>query len=298
MLIGGVIGGIYNVASNWDKIDNFWDGFVYFNIGGLAGFSSAFLSNLGSFGLSFTKFGGAVGGAMIGGPTGFVSESMQSFLNSLYEGNSLGKAYKEGGEDGLRGLAWGTALGGLGWGIDAALQDRNFWTGAEMKDEILSQGQNLPGIGQRGKNNCVFAIGENVDNSLGGNLTQENLRSLPGLGGNPENDPISDVLFWDTYTSSIKGRKYFGETYSRSSVFDRVYNAMSQKNVRVAVTLNGSVGHEVAMSSIVNRTFTYINGSKSSKLLYYVFDPSNGGSIRRISKYAIKHAANIFYIYK
>src|SRR3989304_5005286 len=45
--MGGITGGIRNVAINWDNIDNFGEGFAYFNVGGLAGSTGAFLADMG-----------------------------------------------------------------------------------------------------------------------------------------------------------------------------------------------------------------------------------------------------------
>lgn len=93
-----------NVANNWDNIDNFGDGFAYFNVGGLAGSTGAVLSDLGvqapGVGMAagwmlntgnaiiqkanleeITEAGGL--GAISGGVSGFVTQGGSALFNEL-----------------------------------------------------------------------------------------------------------------------------------------------------------------------------------------------------------------------
>ncbi|MFQ8805318.1 MAG: RHS repeat domain-containing protein [Alistipes indistinctus] len=89
IIIGAVIGGISNVAVNWDKIGNFWQGFKFFGIGAVVGGAAGYagygasqwigsaLSNSMSLG------GGFVNGALIGAGSGAAAGFIGGAGNSM-----------------------------------------------------------------------------------------------------------------------------------------------------------------------------------------------------------------------
>ncbi len=139
-LIGAAIGGIVNVALNWNNIDNFGDGFAYFGIGAVAGAvavgigsgTGTLAAGSGSFGfnvpLGLTASGILPGGAA-GGAMGFTAGFIMGVGNSLVQGNRFGSSLTTGLKWGGIGAAAGFAVGAISGGIRAGLLGNNLWTG-------------------------------------------------------------------------------------------------------------------------------------------------------------------------
>jgi len=311
LIIGAAIGGIVNWATN--GADFSWQGLGYFGVGALAGalgagigagissalpiagqISGGFAAGFWGTSAATTATSSFVSGALIGGGSGLASGFTTGFGNALVDGRNFAQALGQGGIYGAIGLGSGALIGGIVGGIDAAIDGRRFWDGATIQKTTLAQ-QNIPIVGQEGTNNCLPATAEAVDKSLGGNLTQQDIRDLPTLGGDP-NTPLTDVDVWSAY-GKRSGRFVTGEI-PRPSV-NSPTNVLSnmQNGNRVAINLStGDVGHSVLMQRVVQQTVTKINGNVTQKLLYFVMNPANGGSITRISSRSIINAYNIFYI--
>ncbi|MDR1114931.1 MAG: hypothetical protein LBL33_02045 [Tannerella sp.] len=126
-------------------------------------------------------------------------------------------------------------------------------------------------------------------------MTQEDIRGLPGLGGDPMTSPLYDTDVWSAYANEA-GRIQFPDRFIESSL-ERIPRAM-QMGGRVAVNLNtGNTGHSVVMQSVVQKTITKVNGTVVQKLFYYAMNPGNGGSIIRITGRSIVRSYNVFYIF-
>jgi hypothetical protein len=144
LIIGAAIGGIMNWATHGFQFNA--KGLGYFGVGALAGalgagvgagISSAMAG--GSFGAGFVGSSAAmtatssfVSGATIGGGAGFSSGFTTGLGNGLLGGQNFGQALGQGFMDGF--IAGGTAslLGGIGGGLDAIGDKRNFWTGNDQ----------------------------------------------------------------------------------------------------------------------------------------------------------------------
>ena len=235
-------------------------------------------------------------GALIGGGVGFSGGFVSGFGNTLVDGGSIGNAFKSGGIDAFLGGLSGTVVGGVVGGIDAVRDGHRFWDGATVTRTTLVD-QNVPIVGQVGEMNCLPASAEAVDRSFGGNLTQQDIRNLPNLGGDPNLDWLHDDTVWREY-SEWSGLQYGGERTITSVTPLRITEKM-QNGYRVAINLNNSeIGHSVVMDRVVMKTITKISGKTSLRYLYYVMDPSSGGYIRRISPSDIVRAKNVFYIWR
>jgi len=307
LIIGAAIGGTINWATHGCKFNA--KGLGYFGVGALAGalgagigagISSAMATG-GTFSAGFWGTAAAktaatsfLSGAAIGGGAGFSAGFTTGFGNGLLGDQNFGQALGSGARDGLIGGVSGGLIGGIAGGIDAAIDGRRFFDGATVQDYVVIQ-QNIPVVGQVGDNNCLPASVEAVDRSLGGNMTQEQVRNLPGLGGDPNTVSLTDVDVWKQYASA-SGHTWSGEVGKPTS-WARIIGDMSNGG-RVAINLNtGNVGHSVVMQSVVQRTITKVSGNVVQKFLYYVMNPGNGGSIARISASSISKAYNIFYIF-
>jgi RHS repeat-associated protein len=142
LIIGALIGGIVNWIANGAEFS--WKGLGYFGVGAAAGalgagvgagvgsalagtgFGAGFVgaSTVGTIGSGF--FSGLTIGAAGGASGGFAS----GFGNALVGGDSFGSALNAGLKNGALGAIGGGVVGGLVGGVDAALDGRNFWSGA------------------------------------------------------------------------------------------------------------------------------------------------------------------------
>ncbi len=104
-IVGGVAGGAINVAQNWDNIDNFGEGFAYFNVGGLAGSGAAVLADNG------------VGGPGIGMFYNWITNTGNGFI----EGNSTDEIITSGTQGAIWGGISGFAMEGLAAGINGLM---------------------------------------------------------------------------------------------------------------------------------------------------------------------------------
>ena len=305
LIIGAVIGGVVNWATHGCKFT--WKGLGYFGVGAAAGALGAGvgagISSViagGSFGAGFVGSSAAmtastsfISGAAIGAGAGASSGFTTGFGNALLDGKNFGQALGQGGIYGLIGGASGAVIGGLWGGIDAVIDGRRFWDGATVQRTVLAE-QNIPIVGQVGDNNCLPANVEAVDRSFGGNMTQQDIRNLPGLGGDPNTVQLYDTNTWSAY-SDASGHQVLGDLNKTTSL-PRVLSNMQSGN-RVSINLNTSNGgHSVVMQSVVQKTVTKVNGTITQKLLYYVMNPANGGGITRIGGNSIINSYNIFYI--
>ena len=120
--------------------------------------------------------------------------------NGLLEGKSFNNSVLNGLIYGGIGGLTGGAIGGISGGISAASHGRRFWDGASVQRTTLVE-HNIPVVGQRGRLNCAPATGEAIDASFGGSMSQEQIRALPSLGGDPDAVPLGDITFWDAYAT-------------------------------------------------------------------------------------------------
>jgi RHS repeat-associated protein len=142
ILIGAVIGGVANWVVNGAQFNA--KGLAYFGVGAVAGALTAMgaggvssaLANgsfaAGALGTSAAAVAGSgfVSGAIVGAAGGLVGGFSTGFGNSLVDGKGIGDCFKNGIRDGGIGAITGGVVGGVVGGIDAAMDGRNFWSGA------------------------------------------------------------------------------------------------------------------------------------------------------------------------
>ncbi len=289
LIIGATIGGTLNWAFNGFKFNA--KGLGYFGVGALAGALGAGIgagissmlpvvgTTSGGFSAGFlgtsaatTATSSFVSGALIGGGAGLASGFTTGFGNDLLQGGSFGHALGQGGIYGAIGLGSGTLIGGITGGISAVRDGRQFWDGSTVTKDFAVD-VNVVSVRQMGDNNCLPASGESINKSLGGDITQGDLRGW--VGGNPNLDPLSDVGFWnDTYATnaghSVQGYSQMGAKHIVPTLND---------GGRVAVTIpgSGSVNHSVVVKSVYLQTTVKISGTATRTVMYRVMDPATGG---------------------
>ncbi len=191
LVVGGIFGGIANLAANHDNVHNFWQGLGYFSIGGLAGSAGAgigsgvnsmFLAG-GSFGAGFlgtSTAGVATGfwaGAVSAGASGFAGGFAGGFGNGLMQKQNFGDAIWSGTKAGIIAGTSGFVIGGLTGGIDAAIKGKTFWKGRSYEDYVYAKANNLMRTSYQayGTTDCGLISGEMIDHALGGNRTMLDL---------------------------------------------------------------------------------------------------------------------------
>ena len=312
LIFSALYGAVMNWISNLGNLNSKGDGWKFFGVGLLSGAISAGIGRGISSAIAGASFGagfwgkatakmasssflsGAAIGAGIGVSAGFIS----GFGNALIRNKSFGQALGQGGLDGLIVGAISAVSVGIAGGMDAALDGRRFWDGATVDKSTLVS-QDIPIVGQRGDMNCGPASAEAIDRSLGGNMTQEQIRALPKLGGDPNTTPLGDKTLWEVFANE-RGYHEFQERVTDPTRKLSNLSTRMQNGQRVAISLNtgGNVGHSVVMKSITQKTVTKLNGSFVQRNIYKVMNPANGGRYMRISPKSITNAENIFFIHK
>ena len=144
--IGAIINSFTQIVAG--NVNNVGDFFVAAGIGALSGavglavgsgvnaaiaggsFASGFV---GTATVSSTGF---IAGAGTGAASGFASGFITGTGNSLLAGNSFGQSLQNGWTEGVIGLGTGGLIGGIGGGIDAISNYRDFWTGNAKQYDI------------------------------------------------------------------------------------------------------------------------------------------------------------------
>lgn len=183
LIIGALVGGVINWVAhgahfNAKGLGYFASGAVAGSLG--AGIGSGMSSVLGggSFGAGFlgTSTAQAVGsgfmsGAVVGAAGGAAGGFALNFGNTLVDGGSFGSAFKSGLTGGAIGALSGGVLGGLAGGIDAALDGRDFWTGAGESEDYLSLYSN-------GSNSSQYSSTEEMRADYNSNIGTRDQMSL------------------------------------------------------------------------------------------------------------------------
>ena len=127
--IAAVVGGGLNIASNWDHIDNVWDGLGYFGVGALAGVVGAatFTGAIGVVGVS-----GVAGGFLAGAASGFTSGAILGGGNGIVGGEDFMGIMEQMTFSAVTGMVGGAASGAVTSGVAAYFQGQNVWTGADI----------------------------------------------------------------------------------------------------------------------------------------------------------------------
>jgi RHS repeat-associated protein len=166
-IIGGVLGGISNVRNNQSNIHNFTDWFVYYNIGNLAGSTSAAIGGWSGWG------GNSIASGLASGFTkGFITNT----LNSLYKGSEGMESLSAGLQSGTTSGAWGAASGAVSMGFGALmniswtnLQDYDGLPPHQYRTITLGQYLGLGDVGSFGGSNDY--LGEGVQEIAGSQNT-------------------------------------------------------------------------------------------------------------------------------
>lgn len=125
-----VVGGIINVATNWNNIDNIWQGLGYFGVGAVAGAAS--FATGGAVTGALGGLTGIAGGAIVGMTTGATSGFVLGGGNAVLSGGNFND-FMSGATTGMfSGAFQGFVSGSISGGIVSYLQGKSIWTGADI----------------------------------------------------------------------------------------------------------------------------------------------------------------------
>lgn len=287
IVIGAVIGGVVNWATHGFQFNA--KGLGYFAIGAVAGALTA----IGAGGVSSALAGGSFGagalgtsaaltatssfftGAVIGASGGLVGGFATGVGNSLLDGQNIGKALGNGVRDGLVGSLTGGVIGGVAGGIDAVRDGRRFWDGATVVKQTAVPPYTLQNLQQSSEASCQATCGASIDQSLGGNMTEMDVRNMmPGYDYTGAG--AGDKPFWTEFATKT------GRHVQSSAISDdfsaKFFNAFNSggggvANTRIALSTNN---HSLVLQSITKIDITKIGGRVVTKYLLNVMDPAYG----------------------
>lgn len=315
LIIGAAVGGTANFLANFKHINNFWQGAAYFGIGALAGGLSAGIGagiGLSYCGQSFAEgfLGttvlaapcalGFTGGFAVGGTSGFVSASIIASGNKWMQNGTFTEGLLAGMTYGVvSGLIGGLAYGGVS-AFAAASKGFHPGTGQQYIENSFGN-RRMPIVHQNNKNNCMAAATESISTHKGDTpiVTQNDVR-----GWFPDNTdgPLNDVKVLEKYQEAT-GRivepyrtnidAELSVTYEKMKS-DMIWNPNSDFMISRKIP-GQSIGHEVNINRIVERSYKTLFGGMKTEYLYEVMDPYYGG-YRFITHDELLRSTNIFKI--
>lgn len=142
-----VVGGLINVGTHLDNIDNFGQALGYFGVGAVGGALGAVTGGavLAASGVAGGVVGGAIAGTIGGATSGFILGGG----NTLMAGGSFGDAYLNAMTGMFTGAVTGAVIGGIGGGALSYFKGENVWNGS-----AIAQGRNAFSL----KNTPIDAI--------------------------------------------------------------------------------------------------------------------------------------------
>ena len=274
LVIGALVGGIVNLATNWGHINTFGEGLAYFGIGAAAGALSAGVGlgvsswiGGGSFGAGFigstaakTAVSSFASGSVIGGSTGFTQGFITGSGNSWMQESTFGQGLLQGIYSGAAGLVNGAIHGGISGGLDAMANGRKFWSGDYV--ETISRDYPVgPNYTQPdGSKDCVPTVAKTID---------------------PMSCGVIDYQFWDGFAP------YEGMTCEELDVFSisKIYKAFSE-GADIPITIDQGIGndyHELLIRKMEFRIHQeWFSGNINTSYQSWVQDPAIGYMLPKV----------------
>jgi RHS repeat-associated protein len=141
LIVAAIIGGLFNVISNIDNINNPWDAVKFFGIGAVAGLAG------GAAGMgvaSITNFGGFAAGALIGATGGGAGGFITGAGNAWANGSKFGDGLLAGLESGGMGALTGGLIGGLSGAMSAYEKGYDILDGSKISESVSSTSEGFP----------------------------------------------------------------------------------------------------------------------------------------------------------
>jgi hypothetical protein len=263
-------------------------------------------------------------GAITGGLGGyaFMSGQSTSFVGGFGEGAASGfssgfiTGYTAGGgspkERLISGLRYGltsAALQGTVNGIVGARHAKNLglsgWDGSMVEIEYAAnQEKILPSIGQGPSSlDCVRCNLASIDQSYGGNLSVEDIRSIKGLTGYGDLFPDKAVDDYSLYLYQNQGIFQSSKNVLiPERTMDNIINHMNSNGRVVISYTNAGAGHQVTAKSVYRSVRHFPNGRvKYGSYKVGLMNPaaSTGSTYgRSIGQQGLYDANTVIFIYR
>jgi len=177
---------------------------------------------------------------------------------------------------GLYGGLSGAALGGIGGGISALRDGRNFWHGGRLTTDVQMQ---IPQGHQTGQYDCNYEVAEQIDAYYGNNRNDTYFQSLePGQGQGLRDSEIARMYGKAGYSP----QQITVDLQNPANTTSSIANSMSNNNAVVLNYRTGISGGYTASgqrivfghATAINRIRVFDNG----KFIINVMNPSSGAT--------------------
>jgi hypothetical protein len=238
IIVGGIVGGLMNLASNAGNISNFGEGYACFFIG--FGIGAATTATGGA--------AGAIGGFIFGAATGFSAGFVYGTTNSWLAGGDVRTNLLQGLRSGLWGGVSGGVTGGLVGGFRAKSMGLDFWDGtgwriSEMKGVSIAPDAEFTGLEAKPYQDIKETARKYYPNDY---------KYATEIGTGPWNKQMKNM----GYTMDATGTKMLDPSgqpiqgfcmSGKNNAFDKLQNyiAISPNMVTHVNTFKAVVGHEL-----------------------------------------------------
>jgi hypothetical protein len=267
LLIGALIGGVVNLATNWTHIDSFGEGLAYFGIGAAAGAIGAATGGAVSGAM---KLGGFISGAVSGAAGGASSGMITGSGNAWMQGANFGQGLKAGAVAAGIGAGTGALFGGLTRGIVDYRKGYDFWDGS-MIDEFISGGTVLDPVSSNYNSSTQAEINDQL---LSDRMFDEFNVQEGDYGINKITTKVSkgyQVTTNGQFVNADKGYEVGGYTRRFTSGFSEIHISPKYTSSSV-VDFRAVAGHELIHAYHHNTILSY-NSIYSERVAYkYTFE--------------------------
>lgn len=305
LVIGAAVGAIINIATNWNNINNFWDGVSYGAIGAVSGAIAAGIG--GGISSALPVAGSASGGfaagflgtnaatvatpcfyssALIGAGISYSQTSISVFGNNLLEGQNAWTSFKQSQVDGALAGVIGGISGGIIGGISASYYGRDFLDGSVAQTEVIADAH-LPSVIQNNEMNCGPASAESITG-----VSQDDYRTYLMDKYHYGQESAIDMKHLTAAIESLSDRNvsYINSKLPTDALQANQYANWINKNARFI--LSSKTGHSIGHLNVLNRIsikhIYKISGAIINKVIYEVMDPASG-VFKNISAHSMNH---------
>lgn len=267
LVIGALVGGIVNLATNIKNIKTFGEGLAYFGIGAGAGVVGALT---GGAAAGAMKLGGFVSGAVSGAAGGASSGMIAGSGNAWMQGANFGQGLLAGAISAGFGAGTGALFGGLTRGFIDYRKGYGFWDGSKI-DEFISGGSALDPVSSNYNSSTQAEINDQL---LSERLFDEYNVKEGDYGIKKITTKVSkgyQITTNGRYVNADKGYEVGGYTRRFSSGFSEIHISPNYTSSSI-VDFRAVAGHELIHAYHHNTILSY-NSIYSERVAYkYTFD--------------------------
>ena len=182
-------------------------------------------------------------------------------------------------------------MSGINQGIQASMDGRSFADGSIVREEVVADNVVVE-VRQEGSNDCGPACVAAVDQSLGGDLTAEEVRAW--FPNTTPDDPLLVQELWLEYAERTGNAINVVPDVTLGAVESALANNLQVSVILSSVSVENDIAHAVVVVNIIEKEITKVNGKTIDRTLYTIMDPARG--LRRISSRKLLNAKAIVLI--